>query len=133
MRSRLRSLDHHAGKVAARRAREHRIGHQPGRRLDVGRIDSRRLDLDQHLIGAARQRMALDHRRNRGSVLRLRMQPHAAGFDRDRFGGSRHFLGILVCLLRKGQELPFRPLVVNTLGLAKRAFQCVRSDNPHSG
>ena len=57
-----RAVDHHAGIVAAGRAREYRIRHQPGRGLHVGWIDGCGLELDQQVIFAARQRVRLDNR-----------------------------------------------------------------------
>jgi hypothetical protein len=50
-----RAVDHDPGVVAAGRARKYRVGHQAGRGLDVGGIDRRRLDLDQHFIDGPRQ------------------------------------------------------------------------------
>jgi len=76
-----RPLDHHAGVIATRRPREDGIGHQPGRGLDVGRIDSGGLDLDQEIIRTTRERMTLDARCKRGGVLSLGIEAHAARFD----------------------------------------------------
>ena len=47
------AVDDHARVVAAGRARKHCISHEAGRGFHVGRIDRRRLDLDQHLVGRA--------------------------------------------------------------------------------
>jgi hypothetical protein len=55
-----RPADHDARIVAPRCAWKYRIGHQPGRGLDVGRIDRRGPDLDQQVVVAARQRVGLD-------------------------------------------------------------------------
>ena len=76
-----RAVDHDARIVAARRAREYGIGHQPGRGLHVGRIDGRGLELDQQIIFAARQRVRLDHGRDRRGIGGLRRQADAARLD----------------------------------------------------
>ena len=80
--------------VAAGRAREYRVRHQPGRGLHVGRIYRRRLDLDQHLVGGPRQRSPLDRWRQRSGIVGLGQQPNATRFDGDRRGirflGRRH-------------------------------------------
>ena len=81
-----RTIDHHTGVVASRSARKDRVRHQPGRRLDVGRIDGSRLDLDQHLSVAARQRPPLDNRRHFGRRLGLDVQPSATHLDGYRLG-----------------------------------------------
>ena len=75
------TIDHDAGIVAAGRAREYGIGHQAGGGLDVGGIDGRGLDLDQQVVFAARQRVPLDHRRDRSGIVGLRQQAHAARLD----------------------------------------------------
>ena len=70
--------------IAAGRARKHRVSHQAGRRLDVGRIDGRRPPLDHQFMRGPRQRTPLDRRCERSRVVSLRGEPHAARLDRDR-------------------------------------------------
>ena len=76
-----RPVDHHAGVVAAGRAREDGIGHQPGRGLDVGRIDGGGLHLDQEIIRTARERMTLDNWRNRSRIFGLGIEANATRLD----------------------------------------------------
>ncbi len=79
------TVDDHAGIVAARRARKHRIGHQPGRGLHVGRIDCGGLDLDQHFVCRACEPPSLDRGRERIDAFRFGVQPHAARIDGESF------------------------------------------------
>ena len=95
-----RAIDHDAGKIAPRRARENRIGHQAGRGLDVGGIDAGRLDFHDHVIRPARQRALLDRRRERRRVRRFRIQPQRGCFNcfchshpAIRSGGTRQQIG----------------------------------------
>ena len=124
-----RAVDHHAGIVAARRARKHRIGHQPGRGLDVGRIDRGGLDLDQHLVWRrATACAARPPARAQAAFSALALSRTQRASTATGLGVAELWAAFTVSLtsLRR-QELPFRPLVVNTLGLAERALQRARA------
>ena len=82
-----RTIDHGSCVVAAGRARKHRVGHQTGGGLDVGRIDGRRLELDQHLVRGPRQPVPLDCERERSRIVNPVRQPHAA-----RLNGNRRII-----------------------------------------
>src|SRR6185312_1986124 len=86
------TVDDDAGIVPSRGARKHGIGHQTRRGLDIGWIDGSSPDLDQHLVDPARQRVPLDRRHERLRILRLGIEPHAAGLDGKtiRFGDRLH-------------------------------------------
>ena len=79
-----RTVDHDSSIVPARRARKYRVGHRAGSGFDIGRIDGRRLEFDQHLVGRARQRTPLDPRREQGRGVGLGREAHAARLDRKR-------------------------------------------------
>ena len=76
-----RPVNHHAGIIAAGRAGEDGIGHQPGRSLHIGRVDRGGPYLDQEILRTAREHMTLDQRRDRRSIIGLGIEADAARFD----------------------------------------------------